>query len=632
MILPGLALSGLIACGAQESPTAASPPPAATPRALLGPLVERFWDQNAASSPWYSWGGAEARYGEAPADLLTPQALANSLALEQRYLTDLAALAREPLDAEAKLTYDAFRRERQLSIESYTYPTELLPVNPYDSLPQRFAVMAAAAARRALASDHDFEVWRSRVQMYERWTDQAISNLREGLRRGYTLPLDVVTRTLPVLESLGEDAPTSVFYEALGTAPDAPDDAERARRRLAMRTVVKERILPSYRRLHDFLQTEYRPRARTSVGWSALPLGPAWYAFLVKRATDGARTPAELHALGVAEVERLRPRLQAVLAETAFPGNARGFVDSLRNDPRYSYKTGDELLSAYRELEVQVAAAAPALFSSAPHADFEIRGVETFRATTAAPLSYRPSLAAGRTAAVLYVDTVHLDTRPAIAIAAPYLREAVPGKHYLLALQQDNADLPRFRRYGGAPSFIEGWALYAASLGEELGVYRSPDAKLGAVLGQLECAAGVVIDTGLHAQNWSRAQALDYLRAQLPLDELATANLVDRAVALPANALSCLVGFNELQSLRAHAQQTLGSRFDVRAFHAEILKNGALPLDLLDGELKRWIEAAAIVETAPPTVDAASVPVAAGDAASAAGAAPVKVEAAAKLE
>jgi uncharacterized protein (DUF885 family) len=606
MLWPALAASSLVACGGQATPApVVGAPETEAPREQLLHLVERYWDENGAAGPWYSWGGAEMHYGEAPVDTLAPQALADSLARERRFLDALNGVARAPLDADGKLTYDIFRRERELTIESFTFPSELLPVNPYDSMPQRFALMAAAAERHALASERDFDVWQSRVMVYERWTNQAIDNLREGMRRGYTLPLAVVSRTLPVLAALGEDRPDSLFFQALGAAPGATDAPEQARLRGAIEAVVKEKILPNYVRLHDFMQREYLPRARNGVGLSMLPLGRAWYAHLVKRATDGTQTPADLHAQGLAEVERLRPRLQAVLAETAFAGNAHGFLDSLHNDPHYSYRSADDLLSAYVALKTEVAAAAPSLFSVAPHADFEIRSVESFRSATASPLSYRRSLASGRNPAVLYVNTAGLQARPALLSIARYLREAVPGHHYQLALQQERADLPRFRRFGGAPAFIEGWGLYASTLGEELNVYRTPEAKFVALLAQLECAAGAVIDTGMHAQNWTRAQALDYLHAQLPLDDVAAANAVDRAVALPGEALSCIVGLARLQSVRAHAQLSMGARFDVQAFHAELLRNGAMPLDLLDAEVQRWAATAAKMDAAPAAGEAA---------------------------
>ena len=574
--------ASLVACGKPAPPPAAQVEQSVAPRDSLRHLVDAYWDETAGSSPWASWGGAETRYAEAPLDTLAPQALSDALAIERRYLSAVLLVPRAPLDAASKLTYDVFWRERELAIESFTYPSELLPVNAYDGVPQRFALMAIAAEKYALAGGKDLENWQSRAAVYGRWTDQAIANLREGMRRGYTLPLPVVERALPVLAALGEDSPQNQFY-----AVEA--DPQRARLALLLNGTVKERLLPAYRTLHDFLQREYLPRARTSVGLAALPLGSAWYAYLSKRATGTAAAPAQLHALGIAEVERVRERLQPLLAEAGFAGNAAGWLDSLRRDPRHSYRTAGELTAAYQALAVQLAAVAPASFP-APRTDFELHAVEAFRQSTAPALAYRRAMASGRYPARLYLNTAGLDTLPALDVAAQFLREAIPGHHYQIALQQERTDLPKFRRFGGSPAFIAGWGMYAASLGEELGVYHEPEARAGWLLLQLQCAAGMVIDSGLHAQKWTRTQALDYAHAQLPLDDAALANLVDRAIALPGEALACTAGYLGFQSLRMHAQQALGARFDLLAFHTEVLKHGALPLDLIEGAVKAWIE------------------------------------------
>ena len=209
-------------------------------------------------------------------------------------------------------------------------------------------------------------------------------------------------------------------------------------------------------------------------------------------------------------------------------------------------------------------------------------------------------MASGRDPARVYVNTAGLESTPAVDLPAQFLREAIPGHHYQIALQQERTQLPRFRRFGGSPAFIAGWGLYAASLGEELGVYHDPADRVGALLLQQQCAAGMVIDTGVHAQQWTRQRALEYAHAQLPLNDVALANLVDRIIALPGEALSCTVGYLKLQGLRTHAQQALGSRFDLLSFHTEVLRNGALPLDLLEGQIKTWIETPV---AAPPKVE-----------------------------
>ena len=589
----GLTATALVACGAKSPP---APPPRAaapaSPPAELGLLVERYWAEAAALTPWYAWGGADMPFGETPAENIAPQSLADSMAIERRYLASLSAVPRPSLDAQSKLTYDIFARGRSLTAEGFTYPLELMPINPYEGMPQAFALSASGAERLAISSAEEYEHWRTRALRFVEWTNQAIVNMRAGLRRGYTVPRILIGEALPQLAALGEDAPSNVFYDALRSDSGGTAAAEEARLTAAVRAVLKENILPSYRALHDFLQREYLPRTRTSVAWSALPLGSAWYAYILRRTTGSAATQAELHMQGVAEVERLQQRVRSVLSEAAFPGDAQAFYDRMRGDPRFFHKDSSDLLGAYQSLKAEVAEAAPALFIAFPRAEFGIRSVEAYREAFAPALSYLPRAPNGMTPAVLYVNTAR-GAHPALALPSQYLREAVPGHHYQLELQRERVDLPRFRRFGGAAAFVEGWGLYAAALGEELKMYRDPEAKFGSLLAQLDCALGLVLDTGLHAQSWTRQQALDYLRAHVPIDDDDAVKTVDRMIALPGRAVACTVGFLKIQGLRTRAQQSQGAGFDVRAFHTEIIKDGAMPLDVLETKMNWWLEGAA---------------------------------------
>jgi uncharacterized protein (DUF885 family) len=589
----GLMLNG---CNKPAASPPARPPDSVSHAADLRVVVERFWAERAALMPWYSWGSADGDFGDETDELIAPQALADSLTLERRYLAELQTIQTATLSAEAQLTYEIFRSECELAIEGATYPAELLPINPYDGMPERFALMEAAAERLAPSSGREYENWRSRTASLVRWMNQSVVNLRDGLRRGYSLPRVLVEKSLPPLATLGADTEQNPFYSAIQSAGADP---ERQRLTAAMRQEIKDSVLPSYRALHDFLEREYLPRSRTSVALSALPLGDAWYAYLAKRYTDSAETPAKLHSQALAEMERLHQRMQALSGDVA-PQN---FYERMRSDPRYSYKNAAELMTAYQELKVQVDAAIPSLFPTAPRGEFTIRSVEPYRAGTAPALSYRPRAPNGLSAAVLYVNTAQLDAHPATPMTAEFLREAEPGHHYQFELQRERADLPRLRRFAGTAAFVQGWGLYVASLGDELGLYRDTEAKFGALLGQLNCAAGVVVDTGLHAMGWSRRQALDYVRAQVPDDEATADDFVDRAIAHPGAALACNAGFTKIQTLRQLAQQGLGSRFELQAFHEQVLKDGAMPLTALEIKIRRWIETggtAPSTGTAPP--------------------------------
>jgi uncharacterized protein (DUF885 family) len=553
-VLLGLAFSGLAACGGAPAPAPSQAANSAAPRDNLRRIVDRYWDER---TP--------------PGNPLSAQFLADSLALERRFLAEVLAIPRARLDADAGLTYDIFKRQRELDIEGLTYPAELLPVNPFDGMPQQFARAAADTELHPLKAAKDYEHWLLRIDDNVRWTRQAIANMREGMRRGYTAPRALMERMLPLLQGFGEDISANVFYVPLRTMPETIKEPERTRLISNLTGAVKDELLPAYRELHAFIQREYLPRARTSVALSALPLGPSWYAFRVKRAAGAQLTPNEIHAIGTAEVEHIRARMPSLPVGAPLPPKA-------------------EPLKACRELKAQTLAALPTLFSAAPRADFEIRAFGRW-SQAAALLAYERAAPDGESPAILYVNTEPNAARPADAAVAAFLQEAIPGRHYQSAFQQERVDLPKFRRFGSEPAYVDGWALYAATLGDDLGLYRDDEAKRGALVGQLKCAVALVVDTGLHAQDWTRAQAADYLRAQLGVEAADAYLMIDRFVALPGDALACKMGELKFQALRTRAQQALGTRFDIREFHSEILKDGAMPLDILEAKMKRWMEA-----------------------------------------
>lgn len=569
----GLALLGLAACGGGAAPDPSRTAAPVTPHEDLTRIVERYWDERRpAGNP------------------LAPQFLADSLAVERRFLADVLAVPVSGLDAGARLTYDIFKRQRQLAIEGFTYPAELTPVNPFEGMPWQFALAAAGLGQRPLAGAKDYEEWLAQIDGYVGWTHQAIANMREGMRRGYTSPRVLMQRTLPLLQSLGTDTSANIFYQTLQSMPETIKEPERTRLTSSLNTAVRDKLLPAYRELHEFIQSEYLPRARTSIALSALPLGPSWYAYRIKRATDTQLTPGEIHNMGVAEVERIRARLLSLPASaSAGAGAGAGVAAGADVGTGAAAGTG-EPLKAYQDLKAQVLAAVPTLFSVVPRADFEIRAVSP--TPWAPPLpAYQSAAPVGGTAAILYVDAASGATGPANFDIAGFLQEAIPGRHFQSALQQERTDLPKFRRFGADPAFDDGWALYAATLGEELGLYRDDEARRRVLLRQLGCAAALVVDTGLHAMDWTLARAADYLRQQLAMSAADADLMVDRFVALPGDALACTVGELKIQTLRSRAQQVLGARFDIREFHSEILKDGSMPLDVLEAKIKLWLDA-----------------------------------------
>jgi uncharacterized protein (DUF885 family) len=544
----GIAFFALAGCGAPSVPAPAPAAKAPPPAGQLNRIVERYWDERIPTE-----------------EVISPQLLADSLNIERRYLVELLGVASDTLDAPSRLTYDIFRRRRELSVEAFTFPDELLPINPFGGMTQQIAAQAAELALHPAANVLEYENWLKRLDDHVDWTRQAIVNMREGMRRGYTSPRSVIERMLPILERLSVDDSANVFYAPLRSIPQSIQEAERTQLTRDLTRAISERLLPANRALHDFLQKEYLPRARAGVALSELPLGREWYAFLVKRATSTALSADEISRIGVAEVERLGTPLPREAAPVV-PGG---------------------LVNAYKELETQVQAALPAAFSEMPKSQLEIQSAE-WLPQPAASLYYQRGGPTGQPPAILYVDSGR-GAKPAFSIAG-FLQLGLPGEHFQIALQEERVDLPRFRRFGVEAAFTRGWGLYAASLGETLGLYGDESAKLDAAAAEMRCAVGLVVDPGLHAKGWTRGQAVDYLRLHLGVDDLDARALIDGYATSPAAALACL-GAMKIRAWRAQAQQRLGGRFELREFHAEILQGGAMPLDILEAKVKGWMEA-----------------------------------------
>jgi uncharacterized protein (DUF885 family) len=435
-VLPGLALLALIGCGRAPQSAAPNAPKSAAPSEPLGRIVERYWAERIDTE-----------------DVIAPQLLADALDVERRYLAEVRGVARDGLDADSRLTYDIFTRQRELAIEGFTFPAELLPINPFGGMPLKLAAAAADAGQYPLASAAEFAGWLRRIDEYVSWTRQATANMREGVRRGYILPRVLVERMLPILERLGADGPGNVFYTPLHSMPAVIKEPQRSQLTKVISAAISEKLLPANRALHDFLRNEYLPRARAGLALSELPLGAAWYAYRIKRATSTSLTADEVHRIGIAEVERLRARTPPPrdAQETAAPlAEGPGAVAHPAAPGRAAHAAAaplaaDELLQAYKELAVRVRGAVPALFAEVPSGDFDIRAT-AWISEPDSPLFYQPPGPAANPPAVLYVN-IGAAAR-AVSISS-FLTQAVPGRYYQIAIQQERVELPRFRRFGG---------------------------------------------------------------------------------------------------------------------------------------------------------------------------------------
>jgi uncharacterized protein (DUF885 family) len=590
----------LAACGRQPATTEYTSAASATAQIkasnetaaeLIG-IAERYYDRHLELNPLAATAEGDHRFDAKFGDYVSLAWMADSLAVEQDALEKLQTIKPERLRGEDLVTFDAFRSGREINVEGYRFPSELLPIQQFSNLASSFAVAGSGRGIQPFRTAQDYDNFLSRMDGFAAWADQSIANMKIGVAKGVVQPRIVVERTIPQLAAqLVDDPKQSIFWQPILNFPAGLSVAERQRLTKAYAGKIATVVMPAYRRLHDYLATEYLPSARASVGLSELPNGASWYAYLVRYHTSTSMTPAQVHELGLSEVARIRTEMERIKGQVGHAGDLGSLLDALRANPDFHYRDPAELLAGYDALRQRVTSGLPLLFAVKPKATFEVRPVEAFRAPGEAAASYVPGSADGTRPGVFYVNTHDLASRPKYSMEALYLHEAEPGHHLQVAIAQEQTGLPRFRRFARDTAYGEGWALYAASLGHDLGLYTDPYSAFGALSTEMWRAAALVVDTGIHAKGWTREQAIDYLRANTALGEADIAAEVDRCIAWPGQALAGKLGQLEILRLRRRAQEKLGTRFDIRAFHSQVLESGPLPLAVLESRIERWIAA-----------------------------------------
>jgi uncharacterized protein (DUF885 family) len=598
LIAVGIALS---ACGHSPAPaegSAVAGAQAATQ--VLDLLVEDYYEQYLKLNPLAATASGDMRFNDRLPNTLSEQWLADWLALEQDALARVTAIDPASLDAQHHLTYDQFRYGREMAVAGFRFPDELLPFNQFFGLPVFFGQMGAGNGIQPFATVQDYDNFLGRMRDFVVWSDQAIANMKTGMEQGVVQPKVLVERSIPQIASfLVEDPGTSIFAAPVRAFPESIPAADRKRLAEAYAKAIAGELLPAYRRLHDFLVKEYLPAARDTIAATALPNGAAWYAHQVRMHTTTTLSADEIHQIGLDEVRRIKGEMEQVKGRLGFAGDLPAFFAYLRTDPRFRYESPEQLVDAYRALKDKVAAAIPSQFNVVPTSDFEVRMVEPFREQSEATASYMPGTPDGVRPGVFYVNTYELTARPNYMSESIFLHEAIPGHHFQISLQQEIADLPRFRRFGGDTAYVEGWGLYAESLGRDLGLYTDPYQYFGSLTAEMWRAVRLVVDTGMHAKGWSRERAIEYMRQNTALAEADIVAEVERYIAEPGQALAYKIGQRKIRELKERAMRALKDRFDVKAFHAQILMDGSLPLDVLDAKIDRWIDATAVRGVAP---------------------------------
>jgi len=565
---------------------------AQTPAAALHRIFADYYEQALALDPVLATTLGDHRYDAHLALDLSEDYRRRQREVYTGLLVRLDALAGAVFSDDDRLSLALLRSELATRLEGLTYPEHLLAMTQISGLPVDFPVMGGGGGVHRFATTADYDNFLGRIADFVTWVDTAIANMRRGIAGGVVHPAIVIETLLPQLDAqIVGDAEASAFFQPVRVFPSAIAEPERLRLTAAYRVAIQQQIVPAYRRLRTFLADQYRPHCRADTAFEALPGGVAWYAYRVRASTTTSLTPDQIFQLGESEVARLEGQMLALRDRAGWKGDLRSFARALAEGPgRQTTRAG--LVQAYQALNERVGRGLPALFGRLPHAPFEIRPVEPFR-EDAAPSQYQPPSPDGTRPGIFFVNTADVGKgRPMRASATLFLHEALPGHHLQIALQYENVLLPRFRQTISYSAFEEGWALYAESLGQQLGVYEDPAQALDHLGAEMLRAVRLVVDTGLHHRGWTRERAIDYFRAHVlsTSEDVAADALreVNRYIAWPGQALAYKVGQLRITELRERAAREVGM-FDLKAFHDELLRNGPLPLDLLSSHMDDWM-------------------------------------------
>lgn len=547
-------------------------------------LLVADWEWRLQTRPEYATAIGEHRFNHTLSD--SSLAASRAALLHHRSVLQQArAIAAERLPAQDRLSLELFIHEQEETLKQLAlYPWQLQPISNQDGLHIRFAQMVA---QMPFATEGDYRNYLARLDALPAHVDGLVEQMREAVVTGWVAPKTTVAAVPAMLRAMRESIESGALAAPFSSIPATITPAAREEFAQAGPAALRTKVAPALQALENFIRTEYLPAARESISASALPDG-SYYTLLVAQHTGGTQTPAEIHALGLREVDRIRALMRGVIARTGVSGSFAQFSAFVNSDRRMFYTTPDKLLARYRRTVSRANAQLPRLFVTLPAEDLVVKPAarENGEAVGAA---YYEEGSASRPAG-LVVNTARLDARPIWEVDALALHEGVPGHHLQVARAHQLAGLPAFRRHAWYPAFGEGWALYAESLGYELGFYKDAFSAFGQLNSDLLRSARMVADTGIHAMGWTRQQAIDYLNANTA-NALADNEIeVDRYIAQPARALSYKAGQLRIQALRARAQMVLGEHFDVRQFHEAVLANGPLPLPILERQVGRWIE------------------------------------------
>jgi uncharacterized protein (DUF885 family) len=565
--------------------------PASAKAAQLDKFYTDFWEASLKLNPIQATFVGDPRYNDQLPNFLSKDYIDQTNRFNEEWLAKAKAIGPDGLSGQALLSYNIFIKQQQDAIDGERFHNELLPIDQFNNLALLAVQLGSGTNAQPFQTVKDYDDWLARASKIPAIYDQAIANMREGVKQGIVQPKVLMVKVVPQLDAVIKDkVEDSEFWGPIKNMPKTFSEADKARLTDAYRHLIADQLMPSYRKLRAYIADDYMTHARDTVGYSALPNGKDWYAYQVRMMTTTDESPGQIHQIGLNEVARIKKQMDALRAQVGFKGDLNAFFHYLNSDPKFTFKTKQELLDGYNSVLAKVEKGVPRDYAIHPKAKFEIRPFETYREKSAAGGEYQPPSEDGSRPGIFYVNTYDLPSRKTWEMEDLFLHEAIPGHHFQLSIQQEQTGLPKFRRFGGFTAYIEGYALYCETIGYELGMYTDPYQKFGQLQNEQFRAMRLVVDTGIHSMGWTRDQAIAYMLDNSAMSKTDVIAEVERYIAMPGQALAYKTGQMKITELRAKAAKALGPKFDVRAFHTELLKDGALPLAVLEEKIDSWVE------------------------------------------
>jgi uncharacterized protein (DUF885 family) len=552
-------------------------------------LMNNYWEERMQLFPFEATANGDSRYNDKMTITIAESFKDSLTRFYSKYQSALNGIDKGKLEESKQVSYDVFAYEMQMNIEGLKFPSHYLPMNQFWSFTLELPQLASGEGNQPFKTAKDYDNFLRRMQVFPAWTDTAIYNMRKGIANGWVLPKTLVVKMLPQLKSMMvKDAKESIFYGPVKLMPKDFSAEDKQKYTTAYMGMIDSIIVPAYSKLYHFFEKEYLPASRSTSGIGAVKGGDAYYAYLVKYWTTTNLTPDSIYNIGMAEVARLEGEMNKVKDEVGFKGSLKEFFDFLGKDKQFfPFSTPKDVLDSFEAIHSVEEPYLTKMFKHKPKTPFVIRQTEAFRAASASA-EYNPGSEDGTRPGIFYVPILDAKKFNAVGMETLFLHEAIPGHHYQISLQQENGALPKFRRFLWYGAYGEGWALYSESLGKELGLYKNPYQYFGHLSDGIHRAIRLVVDVGMHAKGMSREEAITYMTTHERISEEEATAEIERYMAIPGQALSYKVGQLAIRALRTKYEKEMGGKFDLASFHEQVLKNGCLPLDMLDKQLAAW--------------------------------------------